>query len=70
VQRLVDERYRSGSRRGLAPLIRLLGDGLAEAAVHDAVAAALRPEAIRHGRLFAESWLNRTRLAAARQAAR
>jgi RNA polymerase sigma-70 factor (ECF subfamily) len=41
-RQLVDEVYRSDSRRVLATLIRLLGDfDLAEAAVHDAFATAL-----------------------------
>jgi RNA polymerase sigma-70 factor (ECF subfamily) len=47
VRELVDEVYRSDSRRVLATLIRLLGDfDLAEAALHDAFATALERWAI------------------------
>src|SRR5215212_6617399 len=43
VRRLVDEVYQTESRRVFATLIRLLGDfDLAEAALHDAFAAALK----------------------------
>lgn len=42
VRRTVDAVYRAESRRGLATLIRLLGDfELAEQALHDAFAAAV-----------------------------
>jgi RNA polymerase sigma-70 factor (ECF subfamily) len=58
VRELVDEVYRSDSRRVLATLIRLLGDfDLAEAAVHDAFATALERWAVNGPPSNPRAWL-------------
>lgn len=56
IRRLVDDVYHAESRRVLATLIRLLGDfDLAEDALHDAFAAALRTELMTQADLIAEA---------------
>jgi RNA polymerase sigma-70 factor (ECF subfamily) len=58
VRRLVDDIYRSDSRRVLATLIRLLGDfNLAEEALHDAFAAALQQWPLEGAPANPRAWL-------------